>query len=368
MYSDLVLKVERCFHTMDMSVANSGSFTKLYCLDELKQGFKITSPEFSPIVVEDSNDKFVTLRWNRVSYKVPLDTEVTTEWVQRDNPYLSVDEICYKFYFTKENLSNRVVECTTKVSDIHGRYGTYNTSLYREAKEMALWYIKRLLDLNWVSFYPIYAYYRAIDDWHTGEIKRFDEFHSIMQEGIKLGCLMEDDDLGWYFFSIVVNANEDKVWAGHNKTYTDLVKKSAESGVEEAKKIWEEYGRDNMLYERPVWKPTIKDYILEIESSENTFDFSDGKNGSITETYSYTLDELKPGMIIHHNPNYPPLKVLNALQTSVELECEGEKYRVAVNKNQTYTKMADVKNNYYNDMLYRLKYRVRTEDEVNDEI
>lgn len=361
MFEDFVLRVEKCYHTMDMSVSNSGSYAELYCLDELKKDFKIKSVDFSPIVVVGADENSVTLRWNRVDYEVPFNKKVTTEWVQRNNPYLSVDEMCYNFHFSKINLDEKAIEYATRVGEIHEEYGTYNTSLYREKKEMALWCFKRLLDLGWVSYYPLYAIYKTADNWSEGTINRFDEYFSIMDKGIKGGCLSVEDPLGWSYFSIIVYHNEDLAWGGHCRRYTDLVKAAVEAGIEEAVEIWEQYGRGDLLYERPVWTPTEKDYILHIRSCEDTLHFDGDDLGYKYESHYYTLADLKPGMIIQDNKKYPPVEVVKADKTGVELKYNGIEYKVPLNQ-YNYTKEAYSEDNNYVSLA--LNYRVKKEDEV----
>lgn len=328
-----VLSVKYCYHTMDMSVANSGEYTKLYGLDELSTpGFTIKQQEFSNIEVLKADENSVILKWCRVEYEVPLDKEVVTEWVQRDNPYLSLDEACFKFYFSKQDFCEKGLECVYRVGDIHERYGTWNSSLYHQDKEMALFYLKSLCDKGLVSYIPLYALYKTVDNWCTAEIVRFEEFHSIMKAGIEDGCLSPEDPLGWLYFKVIVEMNEDKTWKGYNRRYYNLVKDAAEAGVEDAIEILEQYGDGDRLYEEPVVEPSDEDFVLKIRSCEDTIYFTPEDLGYKYNTYYYNLKELSPGMVIHKNEAYPPIEIVDISRNKIKAKFKGDIYEVALGK------------------------------------
>ena len=358
MFTDIVLKVEKCYHTMDMSVSNSGSYTKLYFWDQLIVGTHINQGEFSDVVVVGRTNDSITLQWNGNEYHVPMDTEVSTEWVMRNNPYLSVDEAMVKFYLSEQDLFAEAVNSALNVTEIHEKHGAWNTSLFHNKKEMALRYLKRVIDMGGVSNYPLYALYCSSDNWHTHEIVRFDEFHSIMQEGIKLGCLNADCEFGWSIFKLIVDNNDTKTWAGKCMLYTQLVKTAADAGVEEAIDIWTEYAEGDKLYE---WIPEKKDYVFHIESREVIF--NNGVFSDYFESYYYTLDDLTPGMVIYENEKYSPVKVLSASKLIVTLECDGDKYNVALDENITRTPLRYVDSSL-NEYFFSFKYFLREKDDT----
>lgn len=333
MENGYVLSVKYCYRTMDMSVANSGEYIRLYGLEELLAGdFAIKQQDFSDIKVLKADECGVILKWCGVEYNVPLDEEVVTEWVQRYNPYLSVDEACFKFYYSKQNLLEKGLECVYRVGDVHERYGTWNTSLYHQDKEMALFYLKSLWNKGLASYLPLYALYKSVDNWCTAEIVRPEEFHSIMKDGIEDGCMSPNDPLGWMYFKVIVEMNEDKTWKGYNKRYYNLVKVAAEAGVEDAIEILEQYGDGDRLYEEPVVEPSDEDFVLKIRSCEDTIYFTPEDLGYKYNTYFYNLKELSPGMVIHKNELYPAIEIVDANRKRIKAKFKGEIYEVALGK------------------------------------
>ena len=331
---DYVLKITSCYHTMDMSVSNSGSNYYLYSLEKLSKGDTLKILEYPTIEVVEVGNENITLKWCGVIYDVTLDNEIETEWVLRNNPYLSVDEVRLKFYLSKQNLKEEAINLISKVGDIHEQYGTYNSGLYWNDQASGLWYLKRLIDKGFVSYYPLYAMYQSIKNWSTGELIDFDVFHSIMQEGIENGCLETDNALGWDYFGIVVEYNEHQTWKVLDTKLQFLVQKAATEGLEIAQDILKKYDTSVVQHKNEL---TTDDFVLKIRSCEDSLYMYDGNLGFKYNTYLYNLKELKDGLIIQNNDAYPPIEVVTANDKQITLRYDNTDYTIPFGKWE-YTK------------------------------
>lgn len=261
-----ILIVEGYNHTMDMSVSNTYNTIRLITYDELSTLDTIEEGVMDDCgvthVVNITPDS-VTLEWKGEHYEVKLGETVTTCSYLLDNPHLSVDEVYMKYEYSKVEPWEMMTDLHDYIIKIHRKHPSSidNTNKY---KLMLFKLMESEINHGEIGIYPLYALYRAAENWSTYEITDYDTFSKIMLEGIEKGCFDNYYESGIVNFEQIIEHNPLELLYAHVPQLKEIIISLAQDGVEVAQDICD--GRIRTIEKTSRKNPNRKEMLLTIEA------------------------------------------------------------------------------------------------------
>ena len=267
-----ILVLNYYHHTMDMSVANYSSRTKIIIIPQ-EPKLPIVSENWcgcGATQIVGFNDKGCPiLSWRGYEY-VASDTEVIeSRTVYLDNPYLSHEEVSMSYEYCEIDAINVVKTYLDEVRKYQKARPVVNSEV-EDNKEIAtkslLYAIK---EKGFVGLYPTYALMMSCKNWASFTITDWDVFAKIMQEAIKAGCFDVRNDYGIANLIQVLRANLQEEVYKRMPFLKEAVEKMAANGNEIAQMMLEcgvEY-----IEKTSREDSELKHYTLMVEGEEDEF-------------------------------------------------------------------------------------------------
>lgn len=265
-----ILVLNYYHHTMDMSVANYSSRTKIIIIPQ-EPKLPIVSENWCGCgetkIVGFNDEGCPILSWHGYEYVTSDKEVIESRTIYLENPYLSHEEVSMSYEYCKLDALDVMSTYRDEVRKYQKARPVVNNEV-EDNKEIAtksLWYA--IKEKGFVGFYPTYALMMSCKNWASFTITDWDVFAKIMQEAIKAGCFDVQNDYGIGNLVQVLRVNPEEEVYKRVPALKEAVEKMAANGNEVAQMMLD-YGVE---YIEKISREDseLKHYTLTIEGEKD---------------------------------------------------------------------------------------------------